>query len=143
MRSSVLTDLFFKPGLQRSCVIRQRMRRASLQLVENRIADALCVPPQMRIPEPQRLDAARLQKLFPLCVMFPLVEKSVLAAVQFHMQFRLLAEEIEIIIADGMLTTEFVAGESSVAQPTPHEFFRPRFFLRRWRARSMSATVRI
>lgn len=50
-----------------------------------------------------------------------------LAAVQFDVQLCLLAKEIEIIIADGMLMTEFVAAEAPVAQPTPQEFFRPSF----------------
>jgi hypothetical protein len=81
----------------------------------------------MRIPETQRLDAARLQKLFPPGVVLPLVWKTVLAAAQFHVQFRFLAKEIEIVIADGMLAAKFIAAEAAGAQPTPHEFFRPRF----------------
>jgi hypothetical protein len=105
------------------------MRRACLQLIENRVADALGVAPQMGIPEPQRLDAARLQKLFPFQVVFPLVGKTVLAAVQFDIQFRLLAKEIKVVNADGMLTAEFVAVEPSVTQPAPHELFRPRFIV--------------
>jgi hypothetical protein len=70
------------------------MRCAGLQLNKNRVTDALGVAAQMRVPEPQRLDAMRLQKLFPLHVMFALVRKTVLAAFQFHIQFRLLAKEI-------------------------------------------------
>ena len=35
--------------------------------------------------------------------MFPLIGKTMLAAVQFHIQLRLLVEEIEIVNADGML----------------------------------------
>ena len=103
------------------------MWRACLQFIENRVANALCVAPQMRIPKPQRLDAARKQKFFPLRVVFPLVGKTVLAAVQFNIQFRLLAKEIKVVNADGMLPTKFVAGEPPVAEPAPDEFFRPRF----------------
>ena len=69
------------------------MWRAFLQFLKNRVADALCVPSQMRIPKPQRLDAARLQKLFPFQIVFPLVGKIMLAAVQFHIQFRLLQKK--------------------------------------------------
>jgi hypothetical protein len=48
--------------------------------------DALRVAAEMRIPKSQRFNAARLQKLFPLHVMFALVGKTVLAAVQFYIQ---------------------------------------------------------
>jgi len=87
------------------------MRRSRLQFVEDRIPDAPRITPQAGIPKPQRLDAARLQKLFPRRVMFALVGETMLAAVQFHIQFRLLAKEIEIVNAERMLASEFVAGE--------------------------------
>jgi hypothetical protein len=48
------------------------MRRACLQIVKDHVADALRIAPQIRIPKPQRLDAARFQKLFPRRVVFPL-----------------------------------------------------------------------
>jgi len=35
--------------------------------------------------------------------MLALIRKTVLAAVQFHIQLRLLAKEIQIIFAEGML----------------------------------------
>ena len=104
------------------------MRRARLQLIENRITDALRVAAQMRIPESQCLDAARLQKLFPFQVVLPLVGKTVLAAVQFHIQCRLLAKEIEMVNSGGVLAAKFIAGETPVTQPAPDKFFRPRFF---------------
>ena len=50
------------------------------------------------------------------------------AAVQFHIQLRLLTEEIQIVNSDGVLAAEFVAGETAVTQPAPDQFFRPRFF---------------
>lgn len=125
MRSG--NKLTFVFGLHWSRVFRQWVRRATLQFIEDRVADALRIAAQMRIPEPQRLDAARLQKFFPFQVMFTLVGKTVLAAVQFHIQLRLLAKEIQIIIAERMLAAEFVAAEPPIAQPAPHEFFRPRF----------------
>ena len=52
-----------------------------------------------------------------------------LAAVQFHIQFRFLAKEIELVNADGMLAAKLVAAETPVAQPAPHELFRPGFIL--------------
>ena len=48
--------------------------------------------------------------------------ETVLAAVQLHVQFRLPAEEIEVVIAEGMLAAEFAA-ETSAAEPAPHDFF--------------------
>ena len=103
------------------------MRRTRLQFIENRVANALRIAPQMRIPKPQRLDAARLQKLFPLHIVFALIGKTVLAAVQFHIQIRFLAKEIEIVNADGMLAAKLVAGKTTATQPSPHELFRPCF----------------
>ena len=103
------------------------MRRSLLQFVENRIADALGVASQMRIPEPQRLDSARFQKPFPFRVVFPLVGEAMLAAVQFNVQSRLLAKKIQIVAADWMLAAKFVVGETPVTQPAPDKFFRPCF----------------
>jgi hypothetical protein len=103
------------------------VRRACLQLIENRVTDTLGVTPQIRIPEPQRLNAERLQELFPFQIMLSLVGKTVLAAVQFHIQFRRLAKEIEIINTDRMLPTKFVNGETPGTQPVPDKFLRPGF----------------
>jgi len=129
VRERVPLTFLFSRGLHWPCVFRQWMRRAYLQFVENRVADALGVAPQMRIPEPQRLDTARLQKLFAFHVVFALVGETMLAAVQFNIQFRFFAKEIQIVAADGMLAAEFVAAETPVAQPAPDKFFRPRFIL--------------
>jgi hypothetical protein len=89
------------------------MRRACLQFIENRVANALRVPPQMRIPEPQSLDTSRLQKFSPFCIMILLVGKTVLAAVEFNCQFRLLAKEIKVVNTKRMLSAEFVASETT------------------------------
>jgi hypothetical protein len=59
--------------------------------------------------------------------MFSLVGKTMLAAVQFNVQFRLLAKEIKVVNAEWMLAAELVAAESSVTQAAPHDLFRPRF----------------
>jgi hypothetical protein len=40
------------------------MWRARLQLIENRVTNALGIAAQVGIPEPQRFDAARSQKYF-------------------------------------------------------------------------------
>ena len=77
------------------------MRRARLQLIENRVTNALGIAAQMGIPKSQRFDAARLQKLFALSVVSPLVGKTVLAAVQLNIQFRLITKEIQIVNTDG------------------------------------------
>jgi hypothetical protein len=103
------------------------MRRTRLQFIENRVPNVLGIAAQMGIPESQRLDAARLQKFFPHHVMSALIGETVLTAVQFNVQFRLLAKEIQMVNADGMLAAKFVTAKATVAQPAPDEFFRPRF----------------
>src|SRR5689334_8643057 len=102
---------------------------ARLQLVKDRVADALRITAQIRIPEAQRLDAARFQNFFPFLVVFALVRKTVLAAVQFDVQLRLLAKEIQRVNSHWMLTAKLVMAETAVAQPAPHQLFRPCLFL--------------
>ena len=48
-----------------------------------------------------------------------------LAAVQLNVQGRFLAEEIQIVDANGMLTAEFVAIEAAVTQPASDLLLRP------------------
>jgi hypothetical protein len=105
------------------------MWRPRLQFIEDGIADALCIAPQMGVPKPQCFDAARLQKQFALGVVLLPVRKTMLAPVQFNVQGRFLAKEIQIVSAHGMLTAEFVIIETAVAQPTPDKFFRPSLLL--------------
>ena len=61
--------------------------------------------------------------------MFALVGKAVLAAIQFDVQFRFLAKEIENVFSDGMLAAKLVAAEPPVTQPMPHQLFRPSVIL--------------
>ena len=68
---------------------------ATLQLVENCVADGLRIGSQVRIPETQRLDAARLQEFFPFRIMLALARKTVLTTVQFHIQPGFLTIEIQ------------------------------------------------
>lgn len=105
------------------------MRCALLQFLKDRVADALRVAAQAGISEAQCFDAARFQELLPLRVVPALVRKTVLTAVQFDVQLGLLTEEIEAVIAQRMLAAKLVAAETSVAQPAPHELFRPSFNL--------------
>ena len=127
MRSSV--KLICPLRHNRSGVIRQRMRGACLQFVENQVANAPRIAAQLRIPKAQRFDAARLQKFFPFQIMLSLVGKTVLAAVQFNVQFCFLAKEIKIVITERMLAAEFVAAEPPGAQPAPYQLLCPRFLL--------------
>ena len=61
--------------------------------------------------------------------MLPLVGKTVLAAVQFDIQFRLLTKEIKMVNSDWVLAAKFIAAEATIAQPAPDQFFRPSFIL--------------
>src|SRR5690242_5247845 len=47
--------------------------------------------------------------------------------VQFDIQFRRLAKEIQNVITHRMLPAEFVSVKTPVTHPTPHEFFSPGF----------------
>ena len=100
---------------------------AFLQCFKNGVADASRISTQMRILEGQRHDAARLQKLFSFLVVLSLVWKSILAAVQLHVQFCLLAKEIQAVIAKRVLAPEFKTAETTIAQPASHELLRPGF----------------
>jgi hypothetical protein len=56
-----------------------------------------------------------------------LIRETVLAAIQFNIQFRRFTKEIEIVFAKWMLSAEFVAIEPPVTQPAPYKLFRPGF----------------
>ena len=71
----------------------------------------------------------RLQKFFARQIVLPLLGKTVMAAIQFNVQFRLLAKEIQIVITDGMFAAEFVIADPAVAQPAAQQLFRPGFNL--------------
>jgi hypothetical protein len=79
----------------------------------------------MGVPEPQRFDAARWQKRRALGIVMARVRQAMLAAVQLNVQGRFLAEEIQIVDANGMLTAEFVAIEAAVTQPASDLLLRP------------------
>src|SRR5208283_71474 len=127
VRSSLLNQISFNSWHSSSGIIGQWMRRARLQFIENRVPDALRVAPQMGIPEPQRFDAARLQERRALRIMILAVREPMLSAVQFNVQRRFIAKEIQIIDANRMLASDFVTVEAAVAQPAPNKFFRPCF----------------
>ncbi len=105
------------------------MRRAGLQLAEDRVADGLFLPPQSRVPKAEFLDPQRSEKLGPLGVVRLLVGETVLSAVQFDGEAGFAAVEIQEVFPDGVVAPEFVGAEAPVAQPTPHEFLRPSGFL--------------
>ena len=52
-----------------------------------------------------------------------------LTAVEFDVQLRFFAEEIQIIIAKRMLTTELVAAKPPITEPAPQALFSPGFSL--------------
>ena len=82
----------------------------------------------MRIPEPQDLDSLCCQEYFAFSVVTLLVGTAMAGTIKFDGEAGFFAKEIEIVIASRMLATKFVTAKMPVAQPTPHEFFRPRFF---------------
>src|SRR5581483_8038008 len=113
---------------QRSRIAPQRMRRSTLQLPEDRIANHLLVPAQARIPEAKLLDSDRRQKLCPLFITRPPAGMPMTTAVHFDGQRCFMAIEVDHIIAERKLTAKLVSAESAIAQPTPHQLFGPGWF---------------
>ena len=127
-RASVkLTSLFssYIQRFHRPGVVRQWMRRAGLQLTEDRVADGLFVPAQPRVPEAKFLDAHRNKELGSFSIVSLLAGLPVPAAVEFDGEAGFAAVKIQKVNPDRMPPTKFVGAESPVTQPTPHEFFRP------------------
>ena len=128
LRTSVkLTSLLFSfiQRLHRFGIIRQWMRRTGLQLAEDRVPNSLLVPPQVRVPKAQFLDAHRGEKPGSFGIVSLLVRLPVAAAVEFNRKARLLTEKIQKVFSNRMSASKFVGAEPSVAQPAPDELFSP------------------
>ncbi len=128
VRASVPLILLFSFSIRRRHrlgVFRQRMRSAFLQCFEDRIADRLFLPPQLRIPEAKLLDAQRGQELRSLRIVSLLSGMPVLSAVELDGETRLTAVEIEKVNPARVITAELVGAEAPVTQPTPHELLGP------------------
>ena len=110
-------------------VIRQRMRRAFLQRVENHVTNKLLLAPQLRIPEPKLLNTHRGEELCALRIMRLLGRMPVVSTIEFNGEAGFHAVEIEVVNPARMVASKLVTAESPGSQPTPHEFFRPRLFL--------------
>ncbi len=91
------------------------MRRARLQLPEDRVADGLLVPQRPRIPEAQFLDPDGGEEPGSLHVVRVPAGKPMAAAVQFNREICLPAVETQEIGSNGMPPAEFVGSEPPVA----------------------------
>ena len=96
-----------------------------LQLAENCVTDRLFFLSQAGIPKSEFLDSLRTEKARSLKVMSLLRGKAVASTVEFDGEEGLLAEEIQRVVAERMLTAKLVAAESSVPKPAPHELLGP------------------
>jgi len=101
------------------------MRRTFLQGSPDCVTNRDLLPAQSRIPEPQYLNPAPLQKCVAFCVVSLLFRSPVLPAVQLDVQPGFQAEEIKKIWTKRMLSPELVNGETPVAEPVPHQLLRP------------------
>jgi hypothetical protein len=126
-----LTFLFVLNTRRRlcSCVIRQRMLRTFLERVEKHITNKLFLPPQLRIPKAKLLDAHRSQELGAFGVVGLLVGMPVLPTIKFNGETGFHAIEIEVVNPARVIAPKLVGAETTVSQPTPHEFFCPSLFL--------------
>jgi hypothetical protein len=120
---------FLPPHNLRPRVIRQRMRSAFLQRVENHIPHKLLLSPQLPIPETNFFNAHRSEKFRSLCIVSLLGWMPMMPAIEFYGEARLYAIDVEVVNPTRMITTKLVPAESPVAQPTPHELFCPSLLL--------------
>jgi hypothetical protein len=127
--SSSRSRLIFPRLSHRPTIIRQRMRRAFLQRPPYRVADAVLVPPQVAVPEPQHLHARFLQPRVTLHIPLLLLWEAMLASIQLDIHKRLDAEEIQHVLPETMLPSKLVAGEPPIPQPGPQQLLRPGVFL--------------
>src|ERR1051326_6862003 len=76
-------------------IVGQRMRRAFLKSIPNRVAYRPPFPAQARIPKAHHFNAARLEPGVTFGVFRQRLWKTMLKAVQFDIQFRFDAEKVE------------------------------------------------
>jgi hypothetical protein len=132
VRASVPLTFLFRSNIRRSyrpCVTRQRMRRTFLERVENHITDELLLSLQLPIPETNLFDAHRGEKFGSFSIMSLLSWMPMVSTVKFNGEAGFHAEEIKVVNPARVIASELVTAESPVAQPTPHEFFRPSLLL--------------
>jgi len=132
VRASVNLTFLLCSGLRRHHrfrVVWQRMWSTFLQRVENHVTDELLLTPQLAVPKAKLLDAHRGEKFGSFSIMSFLSRMPMMSTVQFDGETGFHAVEIEVVNPTRVIATEFVGAESSVAQPTPHEFFSPSLFL--------------
>ena len=109
-------------------VIRQRVRRALLQLPKDRVANHLLLPTQLPVPETQFLDSHRGEKFGPFCVVSLLDGMPVSEAIEFDRETCLVTIKIEAVNTNRMISPKFVGTETAVPQPAPNELLRPSGF---------------
>jgi hypothetical protein len=82
----------------------------------------------LRIPKAACLDVPCPQVFFAGFVFRLLFGESVLPAIEFKVVARFGAKEIEVVLADFMLSSEFVSREASVSENGPEFFLGPSGF---------------
>jgi hypothetical protein len=112
------------------------MRCAPLQFLKNRVADALGVPAQMRIPKPQDLDSLCSQVFITFGIVILPVGMAVARTVELDGEARFLAKEIKKVDSLRMLAAEFVALKRRSRSQCHMSFSAQVSFLRSTRARS-------
>ena len=128
VRASVNLTFLFSHN-PRPRVIRQRMRCAFLQRVENYIPHELFLASQLPVPETKFLDPHRSEELCSLRIVSLLSGMPVMSAIEFNGETGFHAVEVEVVDPARVVAAELVTVEPAVAQPTPHELFGPSWFL--------------
>lgn len=126
VRASVQLTFLSRIGrLHRPRVSRQWMWSAFLKRVEDHIADMLLLSLQLPIPKTKFFDAHRDQELCSLRIVSLLGRLPVMAAIKFDGETGFHAVEIEVVNPTRMIASKLVSAETTILQPTPHEFFSP------------------
>ncbi|GEM_PF-2471271 len=128
VRASVTLTLLSSDN-PRPRVVRQRVRRAFLQRVENHVSNELFLPPQLPVPETQFLDAHRSEKFCSLRIVSSLSRMPMLSTVKLDGEARFHTIEVEVVNSARVIASEFVRTETAIPQPTPHKLFCPSLLL--------------
>jgi hypothetical protein len=93
------------------------------------VANNLRFFPKPPIPDPLHHNAVTRQEGIAFCVVFLMLWMAMLKAVRFHNESHFGTVKVERVFSEGMLPTEFVTGESLIAEHSPERFLRPGGFL--------------
>ncbi len=124
-----LNSAWFHSWLHRPAILRHGLGRPLLQRVPNGVPDDIFFTSQPAIPKAKHFDSTSRQPSIAFHVALFGFRRSVLPAVEFDIERGFQTKEIEYVGRIGMLSAEFVCGESPITKPLPKKLFSPRVAL--------------